>query len=104
MAGPWIGRLELDPAAGQEFDVLDEQAQWDYVRLAYNADLAIVWSMKRRTTYFEAVGRGARATYWLPDSLKASYFDALAAKGWRIPADWLEAVPKQPKPWWKRWG
>ncbi len=62
---------------------------------------ASVWSKGRRTTYFEVVNRD-RATYWLPDSLKAQYFEAIAAKGWAVPADWLAAVAKQPKPWWKR--
>lgn len=60
-----------------------------------------MWSKGRRTTYFEVVHRD-RATYWLPDSLKAQYFDAISAKGWAVPEDWLAAVPKRPKPWWKR--
>jgi hypothetical protein len=83
------------------FDVTDEQARWDYARLAYCSHSATVWSRGRRTTYFEVVDR-SRATYWLPDSLKEQYFDRLAANGWAIPDDWLAAVPKKPKPWWKR--
>jgi hypothetical protein len=85
------------------FDVADEQQRWDYVRLAYCSNLATVWSAGRRTTYFEVADR-VRATYWLPDSLKAEYFEALSARGWAIPADWLAAVAKRPKPWWKRGG
>jgi hypothetical protein len=87
----------------QPFDLEDEQACWDYVRLAYCSNQATVWSARRRTTYFEVVGR-ERATYWLPDSLKAQYFAALEARGWAVPADWLAAIAKQPKPWWKRGG
>jgi len=83
------------------FDLADEQARWDYTRLAYCSRAAAVWSRGRRTTYFEVVDR-SRATYWLPDSLKEQYFDRLAANGWAIPGDWLAAVPKKPKPWWKR--
>ncbi|GAB2632628.1 hypothetical protein [Kribbella swartbergensis] len=85
------------------FDMEDAQARWDYVRLAYCSNQAIVWSARRRTTYFEVVGR-QRATYWLPDSIKAEYFEALSTRGWAIPADWLAAVAKRPKPWWKRGG
>jgi hypothetical protein len=87
----------------RSFDMEDPQARWDYVRLAYCSRQATVWSTRQRTTYFEVVGR-ERATYWLPDSLKAQYFDALSARGWAIPADWLAAVAKRPKPWWKRGG
>ncbi|TWD79549.1 hypothetical protein FB561_0609 [Kribbella amoyensis] len=83
------------------FDLADDQARWDYTRLAYCSTHAAVWSRGRRTTYFEVADR-ERATYWLPDSLKAQYFDRLAAHGWMIPEDWLAAVPKKPKPWWKR--
>ncbi|WP_344221201.1 hypothetical protein [Kribbella sancticallisti] len=87
--------------AERAFDVSDEQARWDFTRLSYCSIAASVWSKGRRTTYFEVVNR-ERATYWLPDSLKARYFDAIAAKGWAVPEDWLAAVPKRPKPWWKR--
>jgi hypothetical protein len=87
----------------RSFDLDDEQARWDYVRLAYSSNQATVWSLRQRTTYFEASG-GHKATYWLPDSLKAEYFDALTARGWAIPEDWLTAVAKRPKPWWKRGG
>jgi hypothetical protein len=83
------------------FELADEQARWDYTRLAYCSNLATVWSDDRRTTYFEVTDR-SRATYWLPDSLKAQYFDTITAKGWAIPADWLAAIPKYKKPWWKR--
>ncbi|MEU4391429.1 hypothetical protein [Kribbella sp. NPDC023855] len=82
------------------YDLDDEQARWDFTRLAYCSPLATVWSEGSRTTYFEA--SRASATYWLPDSLKAQYFDAITAKGWAIPADWLSAVAKTPKPWWRR--
>ncbi len=82
---------------------VDDQARWDYVRLAYCSNLATVWSDGRRTTYFEVADQ-ISATYWLPDSLKAEYFDALTTRGWAIPADWLTAVAKRPKPWWKRGG
>ena len=87
----------------REFDMDDEQARWDYVRLAYSSSQATVWSRRQRTTYFEA-SSGAKATYWLPDSLKAEYFEALTSRGWAIPEDWLVAVAKRPKPWWKRGG
>jgi hypothetical protein len=82
------------------YDLDDEQARWDFTRLAYCSPLATVWSDGGSTTYFEAAR--ASATYWLPDSLKAQYFDAISAKGWAIPADWLSAVAKTPKPWWRR--
>lgn len=85
------------------FEMNDEQARWDYVRLAYSSNQATVWSLRQRTTYFEASG-GHKATYWLPDSLKVQYFDALTSRGWAIPEDWLTAVAKRPKPWWKRGG
>jgi hypothetical protein len=85
------------------FDMADAQARWDYVRLAYCSNLATVWSDGRRTTYFEVADQ-VSATYWLPDSLKAQYFDALTSRGWAVPADWLAAVAKRPKPWWKRGG
>ncbi len=85
------------------YDVSDEQARWDYVRLAYCANLATVWCAGHHTTYFE-VAHHSSATYWLPDSLKAQYFEALSTRGWAIPADWLAAVAKRPKPWWKRGG
>ncbi|MFG1908950.1 hypothetical protein [Kribbella sp. NPDC048928] len=85
------------------YDMDDEQARWDYVRLAYSSNQATVWSSRQRTTYFEASGRH-RATYWLPDSLKVEYFDAVSSRGWAIPEDWLTAVAKRPKPWWKRGG
>jgi hypothetical protein len=85
----------------REYDVADEQGRWDFTRLAYCSNLATVWSPDRRTTYFEVADQTS-ATYWLPDSLKALYFDAITAKGWAIPDDWLAAVPKRPKPWWRR--
>jgi hypothetical protein len=85
------------------FDMEDAQARWDYVRLAYSSNQATVWNARHRTTYFEVVGRH-RATYWLPDSLKAEYFEALTARGWAVPDDWMAAVAKRPKPWWKRGG
>jgi hypothetical protein len=101
------GLIEEIEREGQQrersFDLEDPQARWDYVRLAYCSSQATVWSARQRTTYFEVVGR-ERATYWLPDSLKTQYFEALSARGWAIPADWLEAVAKRPKPWWKRGG
>jgi hypothetical protein len=87
--------------AERTYDVADVQARWDFTRLAYCSVSASVWSKGRRTTYFEVVNAD-RATYWLPDSLKAQYFEAIAAKGWAVPSDWLAAVAKQPKPWWKR--
>jgi hypothetical protein len=86
----------------REFDVGDEVARWDFVRLAYCSAQATVWSQRHRTTYFEAAP--GKATYWLPDSLKTEYFGALEARGWAIPEDWLTAVAKRPKPWWKRGG
>ncbi|WP_433162515.1 hypothetical protein [Kribbella sp. CA-247076] len=85
------------------YDLSDEQARWDYVRLAHCSTLATVWSPGRRTTYFEAADQST-AAYWVPDSLKAQYFAALSTRGWAIPADWLTAVAKRPKPWWKRGG
>jgi hypothetical protein len=85
----------------REYDIKDEQARWDYARLAYGSLLATVWSEGSRTTFFEVADQ-ISATYWLPDSLKARFFDAISAKGWAVPEDWLAAVPKQPKPWWKR--
>jgi hypothetical protein len=84
-----------------EFDLTDEQARWDFTRLAYCSIAATLWSNGHRTTYFEARDQTS-AAYWLPDSLKAQYFDAITAKGWAIPADWLAAIPKYKKPWWKR--
>ncbi|MGW5189662.1 hypothetical protein ACWEOO_10440 [Kribbella sp. NPDC004138] len=103
-----IEEIEQEPRAKgrvveRGFDMDDEQARWDYVRLAYCSSQATVWSSRQRTTYFEASG-SHKATYWLPDSLKAEYFDALASRGWAIPEDWLTAVAKRPKPWWKRGG
>ena len=134
VAGPWLGPVVLDPVelrlpdeithdrglvlglidgiegeprqgrvVERPFEMEDAQARWDYVRLAYCSRQATVWSAKRRTTYFEVMHQ-SRATYWLPDSLKAAYFDALQARGWAVPADWLAAVAKRPKPWWKRGG
>jgi len=103
-----IDELEREPrpkyrVVEREFDMDDEQARWDYVRLAYSSGQAIVWSRRRRTTYFESTGRH-KATYWLPDSLKSEYFDAITARGWAIPPDWLATIAKRPKPWWKRGG
>lgn len=102
-----IDELAQEPPKGRVFergyDMDDEQARWDYVRLAYSSNQATVWSSRQRTTYFEASGRH-RATYWLPDSLKVEYFDAVSSRGWAIPEDWLTAVAKRPKPWWKRGG
>jgi hypothetical protein len=82
------------------FDMADAQSRWDYVRLAYCSNLATVWSRDVHS-YFEVADQSS-ATYWLPDSLKIEYFDALTDRGWAIPADWLAAVAKRPKPWWKR--
>lgn len=101
-----IQQLEQEPRPRQRvpervFDADDEQARWDYVRLAYCSNQATVWSSMGHTTYFEASG-GVRATYWLPHSLKTEYFAALTAKGWRIPTDWLTAEAKRPRPWWRR--
>jgi hypothetical protein len=103
-----IEEIEAEPvvkglfrSTEREYDMADPQARWDYVRLAHCANLATVWGEGRRTTYFEVSGR-VRATYWLPESLKVAYFDAIQAKGWAVPTDWLTAVGKQPKPWWKR--
>ncbi|NUR99573.1 MAG: hypothetical protein HOV67_30475 [Kribbellaceae bacterium] len=103
-----IDELEQEPVGRARvvergFDMDDEQARWDYVRLAYSSNQATVWSRRQRTTYFEVAGRQT-ATYWLPDSLKAEYFDALRGRGWAVPEDWLTAVAKRPKPWWKRGG
>ncbi|TCC20157.1 hypothetical protein [Kribbella speibonae] len=103
-----IDETEQEPQAKgrvveRPFDMDDEQARWDFVRLAYSSSQATVWSRRQRTTYFEASG-GRKATYWLPDSLKVQYFDALTSRGWAIPEDWLTAVAKRPKPWWKRGG
>lgn len=103
-----IDEIEQEPPARGRvverlFDMDDEQARWDFVRLAYSSSQATVWSRRQRTTYFEASG-GHKATYWLPDSLKVQYFDALTSRGWAIPEDWLTAVAKRPKPWWKRGG
>lgn len=94
-------KRRLFPVTEVAFDMTDEQARWDYVRLAYCSNLATVWSSGHRTTYFEVAGQ-ISATYWLPDSLKAQYFDALSSRDWSIPQDWLTAVAKRPKPWWKR--
>ncbi|WP_460648663.1 hypothetical protein [Kribbella endophytica] len=85
----------------RRFALDDDQARWDYTRLAYCSSAATVWSRGRSTTYFEVVDHH-RATYWLPDSLKEQYFATLEAKRWEIPESWLTALPKQPKPWWKR--
>ena len=103
-----IEGIEGEPRASSRvvergFDMADAQARWDYVRLAYGSNQATVWSARHRTTYFEVLGQH-RATYWLPDSLKAEYFEALIARGWAVPDDWLAAVAKRPKPWWKRGG
>ena len=87
----------------REYDLTNPQARWDYVRLAHCSNLATVWGEGRRTTYFE-VADAVTASYWLPESLKITFFDAIQAKGWAVPADWLAAVGKQPKPWWKRGG
>ena len=65
----------------REYDLADPQARWDYVRLAHCSKLATVWSEGRRTTYFE-VANAVSATYWLPESLKVVFFDAIQAKGW----------------------
>jgi hypothetical protein len=92
-------RAWYSTASGREFDMSDEQARWDYTRLAYCSILATVWGVG--TTYFEVADQTS-ATYWLPDSLKAVYFDAITAKGWEIPADWVAAIPQYKKPWWKR--
>lgn len=88
-------------STGREYDLDDEQARWDYTRLAYCSILATVWSEPRITTYFEVADQSS-ATYWLPDSLKTQYFDVITAKGWAIPEHWLTAPSKTPKPWWKR--
>lgn len=101
-----IGEIDREPVkkwkgAERAYDMADPQARWDYVRLAHCSRLATVWSEGRRTTYFEAADH-ARATYWLPESVKVAFFDAIQAKGWAVPSDWLTAVGKQPKPWWKR--
>jgi hypothetical protein len=85
----------------REYDLGDEQARWDFTRLAYCSIAATVWSDSRATTFFE-VNDQTSSTYWLPDSLKAQYFDAITAKGWAIPRDWLTASSKTPKPWWRR--
>jgi hypothetical protein len=85
----------------REYDLADPQARWDYVRLAHCSISATVWSEGRRTTYFEVADQ-VSATYWLPESRKVAFFDAIQAKGWAVPADWLAAVGKQPKAWWKR--
>ncbi|TDO50432.1 hypothetical protein EV651_120117 [Kribbella sp. VKM Ac-2571] len=103
-----IDEIEQEPqgkarVVERAFDMDDEQARWDYVRLAYSSNQATVWSRRQRTTYFEASGRH-KATYWLPDSVKVQYFDALTSRGWAIPEEWLTAVAKRPKPWWKRGG
>ncbi|GAA2796724.1 hypothetical protein GCM10010522_12810 [Kribbella solani] len=103
-----IEDLEREPAGKsrvveRDFDLADPRARWDYVRLAYSSRQATVWSTRRRTTYFE-VHEQVRATYWLPDGLKAEYFEAIKARGWAVPDDWLTAVAKRPKPWWKRGG
>ena len=94
-------RRRLLQVAERAYDLTDEQARWDYVRLAYCSNLATVWSPGLRTSYFEVADQSS-ATYWLPDSLKADYFDAITGRGWAVPADWLAAVAKRPKPWWKR--
>ena len=96
-------KRRLLQVSDRSYDMADDQARWDYVRLAYCSNLATVWSDGRPTTYFEVADQ-ISATYWLPDSLKAQYFDALTTRGWAIPADWLAAVAKRPKPWWKRGG
>lgn len=91
--------------AERTFDMADEQARWDFTRLAYCSSAATVWSRGRRTTFFEHHRSGAQhdsASYWLPDSVKAAYFEGIAAKGWEVPAGWLGAVAKRPKPWWRR--
>jgi hypothetical protein len=85
----------------REFDLTDPQARWDYTRLAYCSNQATVWSRGRRTTYFEVADQYA-AMYWLPDSLKAAFFAQLTADGWEIPSEWLAAIAKEPKPWWRR--
>ena len=86
-------------ASARQYDLSDEQARWDYTRLAYCSILATVWGDS--TTYFEVADQTS-ATYWLPDSLKAVYFDAITAKGWEIPAHWVAAIPQHKKPRWKR--
>ena len=92
--------LTTSPSA--PYDLSDEQARWDYVRLALllqPGDGVECWAAARRTSRSH---HRSSATYWLPDSLKAQYFEALSTRGWAIPADWLSAVAKRPKPWWKR--
>jgi hypothetical protein len=96
-------RRWLPQVTERAYDMSDPQNRWDYVRLAYCSNLATVWSVGSSTTFFEVADQ-VSATYWLPDSLKAQYFEALSARGWAIPADWLAAVAKRPKPWWKRGG
>jgi hypothetical protein len=86
---------------GRKYDLDDVQARWDFTRLSYCSLLATVWSEGRTTTYFEVADQTS-ATYWLPDTLKIQYFDAIAAKGWAVPEDWLTAPSKTPKPWWRR--
>jgi hypothetical protein len=88
-------------ATERAFDLTDPQARWDYTRLAYCSNQATVWSRGRRTTYFEVADQYA-AMYWLPDSLKAAFFAQLTADGWEIPSEWLAAIAKEPKPWWRR--
>lgn len=104
-----IDAIDNEPARKRRFyetterayDLDDEQARWDFTRLAYCSLAGTVWSEGRSTTYFE-VADHTSATYWLPDTLKVQYFEAIAAKGWAIPEHWITAPSKLPKPWWRR--
>lgn len=83
------------------YDAREAGQRAEYARLAYCSPLATVWGSGRARVLFEATDFG-RATYWLPDSLKARFFAALAADGVPVPPDWLAAVAKEQKPWWRR--
>lgn len=88
-------------AVDLRYDAADAAQRAEYARLAYCSALATVWSKRRTTTYFEASDHGS-AKYWLPESIKVQYFERLVADGWEVPEEWVGAVAKQPKAWWKR--
>lgn len=108
-----IDAVEREPVPKRRFlavterayDVRDPDLRAEYARLSYCSMLATVWGTGRSRVLFEASDGGrseGRATYWLPDSLKARFFAQLPADGLQVPAEWLQAVPKEQKPWWRR--
>jgi len=89
-AAPEPKRRWYSPRRNASYDLADEQARWDLhaarVLLPSRDGLDAT-----QQDHLLRVAEQSSATYWLPDSLKAQYFDSLTA-GWEIPADWLAAI------------